>query len=48
MLLRLGLQLVLLWLKEVFNNCINQLIQLLLQLHHVTVTERDRKRRKAA
>lgn len=41
-LLRLGLQLILLWLEEVLNNGINQLIQLLLEVCYITVTERRR------
>lgn len=40
-LLRLGLQLILLWLEEVFNNGINQLVQFLLQVDHITVKERE-------
>lgn len=36
-LLRLGLQLVLFWLEKVFNNGVDQVVQLLLQMRHVAV-----------
>lgn len=38
-LLRLGLQLILHWLKEVFNDGINQIIQFFLQVCHITDVE---------